>query len=223
MYIQKINSYTFRNTNKTNKKEKLLYMFAAVMLTGKLKKTVKRFQNRLVWVKQIFKVQPIYGFGNWYTANKQRWTFKVRRLFLPHYFIYCPFVALYIFISQLYLCFFLCVAFFRMSPERMDHLLNKVWPLIQKKNVNFHNSTNSINSTFWKTDFYSAFSCIERFSKMANISFWIEKKAVSHILSETCKVFVQVFQPFYMSITFKSKDWEEISKGFDDSCSLLMS
>ena len=44
----------------------------------------------------------------------------------------------------------------------------------------------------------------------------MEKKAVSHILSETCKVFVQVFQPLYISLTFNSKDRKEMSKGFDD-------
>ena len=99
-----------------------------------------------------------------------------------------------------------------MSPERMDHLLNLVGPLIQKRDTNFRKSIPPSERLMLTLRFLASGDS----QRSLTYLFRMGKKTVSRILNETCEALVKVLQPTYMSSPSSSDDWMRISKDFEN-------
>lgn len=94
-----------------------------------------------------------------------------------------------------------------MSSERMGHLLNKVGPIIQKKDAS---SMKSISPSE-RLNFILRYLESRYSQRLATYLFRMRKKTASRILSETSKVIVQDLQPLYIPPPSNPKHWKEIT------------
>lgn len=102
--------------------------------------------------------------------------------------------------------------FFRMSPERFDHLLSLVSPLISKEDTNFRKSISAGERLALTLRFLA--------SGDSQISlhylFRISRKSVSRIISETCVAIYQVLGPVYLRNPNSAEEWKKIANEFKE-------
>ena len=102
--------------------------------------------------------------------------------------------------------------FLRMSPERFDHLLSLVSPLITKNDTNFRKSITPAERLAVTLRFLA--------SGDSQISlhylFRVSRKSVSRIISETCAAIHQVLAPICMRPPTSAEEWTKISEDFQE-------
>ena len=103
-------------------------------------------------------------------------------------------------------------SFFRMSPERMEHLLQLVAPLITKKDTNCRNAIPA-DERLMLTLLYLASG-----NSQVSLSylFRMGKKTVSRVVSETSKAIYLVLKDRYFSSPSGPQQWKKISKEFEE-------
>ena len=99
-----------------------------------------------------------------------------------------------------------------MSPERMEHLLTLVGPLIQKKDTRFRQAISASERLMLTLRFLASGDS----QRSLTYLFRMGKKTVSRIVSETCEALGQVLQPIYMFAPENEKQWKMIAQDFED-------
>ena len=99
-----------------------------------------------------------------------------------------------------------------MSPERFDHLLSLVSPLITKQNTNLRKAIPAGERLALTLRFLAAGE-----SQIGlTFSFRMGKAAVSKIIRETCDAIYTVLAPQYMSPPKTESDWKKIAADFKE-------
>ena len=99
-----------------------------------------------------------------------------------------------------------------MSPDRFDHLLSLVKPLIEKKDTNFRKAISAQERLAITLRFLATGDSQQSLS----FSFRVGKATVSKIVSETSKTIYSVLKGPYMSPPESETEWLEISKQFQE-------
>ena len=103
-------------------------------------------------------------------------------------------------------------SFFRISPERMEHLLFLIGPLIQKQDTNFRKAIPAPERLMLTLRFLASGDS----QRSLTYLFRMGKKTVSRIISETSDAIVQALQPSYMSPPSSSAHWKQIASDFEE-------
>ena len=98
-----------------------------------------------------------------------------------------------------------------MSPERMEHLLSLVAPLIQKRDTNFRKSIPPAERLMVTLRFLASGDS----QRSLTYLFRMGKKTVSRIISETTCAMVHVLSKTYMSCPSNETQWKKISEEFE--------
>ena len=99
-----------------------------------------------------------------------------------------------------------------MSPERFEHLLSLVGPLIKKNDTNFRKAIPVAERLMLTLRFFASGDS----QRSMSFLFLMGKKTVSRIISETSEAIVKVLQPIYMSPPSSSDDWKKIAAEFEE-------
>ena len=99
-----------------------------------------------------------------------------------------------------------------MSPERFDHLLSLVGPLISKLATRFRNPI-SLSERLAVTLRYLATGDSQQ---SQSFDFRIGKSTVSNIIRETCDGICQALLEKYLTTPESTEDWLRIAEGFQD-------
>ena len=99
-----------------------------------------------------------------------------------------------------------------MSPERFDHLLSLVGPLISKLTTRFRNPI-SPSERLAVTLRYLATGDSQQ---SQSFDFRIGKSTVSNIIRETCDGICQALLEKYLTAPESTEDWLRIAEGFQD-------
>ena len=95
-----------------------------------------------------------------------------------------------------------------MSPERFDHLLELVKPIIEKKDTNLRKSIPAAERLAITLCFLATGDSQQSLS----FSYRLGKATVSKIISETCKAIYTVLKDPYLTPPGSKEEWLEISK-----------
>ena len=99
-----------------------------------------------------------------------------------------------------------------MSPERLEHLLGLVGPLVQKKDTNLRKATPAAERLMMTMRFLATGDSQVSLSSL----FRMGKKSVSRIVSETSTAIIQVLLQDYMSPPETEEQWKNIAQEFGD-------
>ena len=99
-----------------------------------------------------------------------------------------------------------------MSPERFDHLLRLVGPLITKKNTRFRDAIPAGERLTITLRFLASGDSQISLSFM----FRVGRKSVSRIVSETYKAIADVLTPKYVNAPKTPSEWKRIAVDFED-------
>ena len=99
-----------------------------------------------------------------------------------------------------------------MSPERLEHLLGLVGPLIQKKDTNLRKAIPAAERLMLTMRFLASGDSQVSLSYL----FRMGKKSVSRIVSETSEAIIQVLLQDYMSPPETEEQWKNIAQEFGD-------
>ena len=99
-----------------------------------------------------------------------------------------------------------------MSPERMEHLLSLVVPLIVKKDTNFRKAIPPAQRLMLTLRFLASGDSQISLTYL----FRMEKKTVSRIISETSEALYGVLSKMYLNAPKNQKQWKKISEEFQE-------
>ena len=99
-----------------------------------------------------------------------------------------------------------------MCPERFEHLLSLVGPIISKRNTHLRESISAELRLVITLRFLSSGDAQQSLS----YSFRIGKTTVSNIISETCSAIYDQLKETYMHAPKSEKDWLNIASGFEE-------
>ena len=102
--------------------------------------------------------------------------------------------------------------YFRMSPNRFQHLLGLVSPLISKKDTNMQ----KVITTEERLALTLRFLATGDSQQSLSFSFRIGKATVSRIMAETCDTIYEVLKDAYLSVPKTKDDWLKISQDFEE-------
>ena len=98
-----------------------------------------------------------------------------------------------------------------MSPERFDHFLSLVAPIISKNDTRFRKSITAGERLALTLRFLAAGE-----SQIGlTFSFRMGKATVSKIIRETCDAIYKILSPVYLSPPKSSDDWKKITADFE--------
>ena len=100
-----------------------------------------------------------------------------------------------------------------MSPDRFDHLLSLVKPLIEKKDTTFRKAISAEERLAITLRFLATGDSQQSLS----FSFRVGKATVSKIISETCQAIYSVLKGPYLTPPGSETEWLEISKQFQET------
>lgn len=100
-----------------------------------------------------------------------------------------------------------------MSPNRFQHLLELVSPLISKKDTNMRKAISAEERLALTLRLLSTGDSQQSLS----FSFGIGKATVSRIVAETSDAIYKILKEKYMSAPRTEKDWLKISKDFEEN------
>ena len=106
--------------------------------------------------------------------------------------------------------YFFIFSFFRMSPERLEHLLDLVWPFIQKRGTNLRATIPEAERLVLTIWFLASGD-----SKISLSYLFQMRKSVSRTVSEISKAIVQVLLQD-MSPSETKEQWKNITQEFVD-------
>lgn len=99
-----------------------------------------------------------------------------------------------------------------MSPERMEHLLSLVGPLIIKKDTNFRKAIPPAQRLMLTLRFLGSGDSQISLTYL----FRMGKKTVSRIISETTKALYQVLSKVYLNVPNNQSQWKKIAEEFQE-------
>ena len=99
-----------------------------------------------------------------------------------------------------------------MSPERMEHLLQLVGPLITKQDTRFRKAIPAAQRLMLALRYLASGDSQISLTYL----FRMGKKTVSRIINETCRAIYEVLSERYFSIPKTESQWRKISKDFED-------
>ena len=99
-----------------------------------------------------------------------------------------------------------------MSPDRVNHLLSLVEPLIRKSDARFRKSI----STSERLALTLRFLAIGDSQQTLTYSFRIGRAAVSKDVTDTCKAIYSALKEKYLSYPNCEDDWLHISEQFEE-------
>ena len=99
-----------------------------------------------------------------------------------------------------------------MSPERFEHLLSLVGPIISKRNTHLRESISAEQRLVITLRFLSSGDAQQSLSYL----FRIVKTTVSNIISETCSAIYDQLKETYMHTPKSEKDWLKIASEFEE-------
>ena len=99
-----------------------------------------------------------------------------------------------------------------MSPNRFQHLLGLVSPLISKKDTNMQ----KVITTEERLALTLRFLATGDSQQSLSFSFRIGKATVSRIMAETCDTIYEVLKDAYLSVPKTKDDWLKISQDFEE-------
>ena len=99
-----------------------------------------------------------------------------------------------------------------MSPERMEHLMGLVGPLIQKKDTRFRKAIPATERLMLTLRFLASGDSQVSLSYL----FRMGRKSVSRFVSETSEAIIQVLLQSFMSPPETEEQWRSISQEFND-------
>jgi len=102
--------------------------------------------------------------------------------------------------------------YLRMSPERFDHLLSLVGPLIKKQDTKFREAITPGERLALTLRFLASGDSQVSLA----FQFRVGDKSVSRIVSETSLAIWKVLQPIYVSPPTKASEWRRIAIDFED-------
>ena len=100
-----------------------------------------------------------------------------------------------------------------MSPNRFQHLLELVSPLISKKDTNMRKAISAEERLALTLRLLSTGDSQQSLS----FSFGIGKATVSRIVAKTSDAIYKILKEKYMSAPRTEKDWLKISKDFEEN------
>ena len=102
--------------------------------------------------------------------------------------------------------------YFRMNPERFDHLLELVRPRIEKQNTRFRKAISAEERLALTLRFLATGDAKQSIS----YSFRIGKSPASNIISETCQALYLALNDRYLHPPKTENDWLHIAQEFDE-------
>ena len=102
--------------------------------------------------------------------------------------------------------------YFRMNPERFDHMHSLVYERIHKKDTNFRKAIPTRERLAITLRFLATGDAQQSLS----YSFRVGKATISNIITETCIAIYKALQSTYLSTPETPKQWEEISETFEE-------
>ena len=106
----------------------------------------------------------------------------------------------------------LIVRFLRMSPERFEHLLSLVGPLIQKEDTRFRRSISPEERLAVTLRFLATGDAQQSLS----FSFRIGKSTLSKVISETCQMIYECLKDKFLQPPETESDWGKIARSFEE-------
>ena len=103
-----------------------------------------------------------------------------------------------------------------MSPERFEHLLSLVGPVIQKQDTHLRESISAEERLVVTLRFLSSGDAQQSLC----YSFRMGRTTVSNIISETCQAIYDQLRKKYLCTPSSQEDWLEIAKNFEESWNL---
>lgn len=100
-----------------------------------------------------------------------------------------------------------------MSPDRFEHLLSLVGPIIQKKETHMRESISAEERLVVTLRFLSSGDAQQSLC----YAFRLGKTTVSNIISETCQAIYEQLKRKYMHAPGSEEEWLEIAKAFEES------
>ena len=107
----------------------------------------------------------------------------------------------------------LFLRFLWMAPERFDHLLSLLMPLISKKYTKFRKSMASNEHLALTLRFLASGESQISLS----FQFWLGRATVSKIISECCEAIYQVLPEKYFWSTKSPKEWKALAQQLEDT------
>ena len=96
-----------------------------------------------------------------------------------------------------------------MSPERFDHLLSLVDPIISKKDTNFRKAISAGERLAVTLRFLASGESQQSLS----FAYRIGRATLSKILKETCGAIFSVLSETYLRSPSSKNDWKKIAEG----------
>ena len=103
-----------------------------------------------------------------------------------------------------------------MSPNRFDHILSLVEPIIQKENTRFREAISAAERLSLTLRYLASGESQQSLS----FSYRIGKSTVSEIIRETCGAIYSALAPTYLKPPTSPEEWLAISKGFEETWNL---
>ena len=100
----------------------------------------------------------------------------------------------------------------RMSPERFDHLLGMVSPLISKQSTTFRKAIPAGERLSLTLRYLASGESQQSLS----FGYRIGTSTVSQIISDTCKAIYKVLSPVYLRSPASAEEWLNIANSFED-------
>ena len=102
--------------------------------------------------------------------------------------------------------------YFRMSPERFDHLLTLVWEQIEKKDTAFRKSFLAAGRLAITLRYLVSGETQQSLS----YSYRVGRSTVSTVIAETCKAIYTALKDRYLKRPSTEDDWNPIAVRFEE-------
>ena len=103
-----------------------------------------------------------------------------------------------------------------MTPDRFDHLLGLVLPILSKKSTNFREAISAGERLSLTLRYLASGESQQSLS----FGYRIGKSTTSQIISETCKAIYEVLSPIYLRSPTSAEEWLSIAKAFEEQWNL---
>ena len=104
--------------------------------------------------------------------------------------------------------------FFRMTPQRFDHLLTLVGPRVRKNDTNFRKGIPPAKRLDITLRFLASGESQQYLTFLGRC---VERSTISRIIRETCDAIYASFSDSYLHPPCSANDWINISKKFLDA------
>ena len=126
-------------------------------------------------------------------------------------------VAIFICVDFFHLVFHnLCFRYMHISPERFDHLLSLVSPIISKASTNYREPISAGACLAITVRFLAS----DESQQSLSLSYRMGKSTVSYIIRETCDAIYSVLSPMHLQPPTSQEHWLTLSNQFEEQWDL---